>query len=77
MLIATTVLSMGTTAENVFAYSNNQASTGTNACGNGERPDLGVPVAAPNHWQVLLINPGPNPVTIQAFAECAKLVDAP
>ena len=29
---------MGTIAENAFAYSKNQASTGTNACGNGEAP---------------------------------------
>jgi hypothetical protein len=38
MLLVTTILSIGTTAENVFAYMKNQASTGTNACGNEEAP---------------------------------------
>ena len=28
-------------------------------------------------WLVQLPNPGPGSVIIQAFAECAKLVDAP
>ena len=38
MLLAATVLSVGTNTENVFAYKKSQASTGTNECGNGDEP---------------------------------------
>ena len=30
-----------------------------------------------NSWEVFYNNPGPSSVTIQAWAECAKLVDSP
>lgn len=38
--------------------------------------NLGDPLAAPDRWVFLYDNPGPHPVTIEAIAECAKLVDA-
>src|SRR5919106_5762303 len=38
MLLATTVVSIGTTEEKVFAYKKNQAASLTNGCGNGEEP---------------------------------------
>lgn len=30
-----------------------------------------------NEWFTSVFNPGPNPMTINAFAECAKLIDVP
>jgi hypothetical protein len=39
--------------------------------------DVGLPTAQPNSWEVSYENPGPDVVQIQAFAECAKLVDVP
>jgi len=37
----------------------------------------GAPLDAPNGWWFLYENPGPEPVTIAALAECAKLIDVP
>jgi hypothetical protein len=37
----------------------------------------GAPLDAPNGWWFLYENPGPEPVTIVALAECAKLIDVP
>lgn len=37
----------------------------------------GTPSNAPNTWSFTLSNPGPLPVDILAFVECAKLVDVP
>jgi hypothetical protein len=39
--------------------------------------DSGIPSGAPTQWRVTLTNLGPSFVTIQAFAECAQLVDVP
>lgn len=30
-----------------------------------------------NGWEAFALNPGPNPMIIEAYAECAKLVDVP
>ena len=30
-----------------------------------------------NGWEVFASNPGPNPITLEATAKCAKLVDVP
>jgi hypothetical protein len=38
ILLATTVVSIGTTEENVFAYKKNQAASLANSCGNGDEP---------------------------------------
>lgn len=37
----------------------------------------GAPVDAPVGWFIELTNPGPDSVTVIAFAECTKLVDVP
>jgi len=39
--------------------------------------DNGSPPFNPNMWRAIYDNPGPQPVVVRAFAECAKLVDAP
>ena len=39
--------------------------------------DIGLPVDDPTRWEIEYSNPGPDYVVIQAFAQCAKLVDAP
>ena len=47
---------------------------------NPPEDDQGNPAAKPTEWTVRYLNPsGPNQLSavIQAFAECAKLVDAP
>jgi hypothetical protein len=35
------------------------------------------PNTQPTEWVHLYTNPGPNSVAIEAYAECAKLVDVP
>ena len=47
---------------------------------SGDNPGLQdhrIPTNDPTTWELRYLNPGPNPVDIQAFAECAKLVDVP
>lgn len=44
---------------------------------NPSSQQSGEPETQPNTWVVLYRNNGPNPVDAIAFAECAKLVDAP
>ncbi|MGB7665367.1 MAG: hypothetical protein WBL67_21730 [Nitrososphaeraceae archaeon] len=55
--------------------------TGESFSGNTVNPgpvrDFGTPDANPTMWQFEYSNPGPSPVNLQAFAECAKLVDVP
>jgi hypothetical protein len=48
--------------------------------GNSINPDIhdtGTSFLNPSGWAVEYNNLGPNPLTIHAIAECAKLVDAP
>lgn len=40
---------------------------------NSRIRDRGVAIDQPNSWQVQYFNPGPNPVTLEAHAECTKL----
>lgn len=37
---------------------------------------IGTPLNTPTTWNVVVDNPGPEEITIEAVAECAKLVDA-
>lgn len=48
--------------------------------GNSINPDIfdiGISFNNLSGWAVEYDNPGPNPVTIRAIAQCAKLVDTP
>jgi hypothetical protein len=38
---------------------------------------LGFPDTQSTQWTIVILNPGPETVFIRAFAQCAKLVDAP
>jgi hypothetical protein len=37
----------------------------------------GVPPDNPTTWELNYFNLGPDPITLEAYAECAKLVDVP
>jgi hypothetical protein len=37
----------------------------------------GIPLSDPTTWELNYANPAQDPVQIQAYAECAKLVDVP
>jgi hypothetical protein len=44
---------------------------------NEINPNISAFPTINNGWEVFVLNPGPNPVTIQSVVECAKLVDVP